>query len=136
MTVGSFMGKTFKVYEDVRTHKRKIFTPSNLSGSTGADFATHDRAAKKARTQYLGPKLREYSFDLLLRQQDGVNPRKLKDFFQKKSEKGKADYFIIGGKPLSSNRFVITDVSDEWDVVMLAGALVECKITLKLQEYL
>lgn len=136
MTVGSFMGKTFKVYEDVGKNKRKIFTPSNLSGSSGAEFATHDRAAKKARSQYLGPKLREYSFDLILRSQDGVNPRKIKDFFRKKCEKGKADYFIIGGKPLSANRFVITDVSEEWDVVLVGGALVECKITLKLQEYL
>lgn len=136
MTVGSYMGKTFKVHEDVGKNKRKIFTPSNLSGNSGADFATHDRAGKKARTQYLGPKLKDYSFDLVLRQQDGVNPRKIMEYFQRQSEKGKADYFIIGGRPLSPNRFVITDISEEWDAVLLAGALVECKITLKIREYL
>ncbi len=130
MAAGSFMGKTFTV------SSKKILTPSNLSGSTGADFAAHERVGKKARSQYLGPKLKSYSLDLLLRAQDGVNPRSILKYFQKKSEEGKADYFVVGRSPLSQYPFKITDVSDEWDAVIVGGALVECKITLKIEEYL
>lgn len=130
MAVGSFMGKTFKVND------KKIFTPSNLSGSAGADYAIHERAGKRARSQYLGPKLRNYTFDIVLRAQDGVNPLKIKNFFRKKCEKGKADHFIIGGRPLSSHKFKILEVSEEWNSVILGGALIECTITLKIEEYL
>lgn len=37
MAIGSFMGRTFTVSD------RRIFTPSNLKGQSGSDWATHDR---------------------------------------------------------------------------------------------
>ena len=130
MAVGTFMGQTFSV------SNKKIYTVKSLSETAGADYAIHERAGKKARSQYLGPKLRTYKVDITLRAQDGVNPRKKKDFFIKKAEKGKADYFIVGGKPLSPYPLKITDISDEWDAVILNGKLIECSITLDLEEYL
>lgn len=130
MAVGTFMGQTFTVSD------RKIYTVKKLSGSAGADYATHERAGMKARSQYLGPKLQSYTVDITLSAWNGVNPRSKRDFFIKEAEKGKADYFVIGGKPLSQNRLKITDVSEEWDSVMLNGVLTECSITLSLEEYL
>lgn len=47
-----------------------------------------------------------------------------------------ADYFIVGNAPISSYPFKITDVSDEWAAVLHSGALVECKVTLTIEEYL
>ena len=69
MAIGSFMGRTFTVSD------RRIFTPSNLKGQSGSDWATHDRTGAKARSQWIAPKLKSYSFDLLLRAQDGASPR-------------------------------------------------------------
>lgn len=69
MAIGSFMGRVFTV-----SHT-KIFTPSNLKGSTGSDWATHEVVGGKARSEWVGPKLKRYTFDLLLRAQDGVPPR-------------------------------------------------------------
>ena len=69
MAIGSFMGRVFTV-----SHT-KIFTPSNLKGSTGSDWATHEVVGGKARSEWVGPKLKSYTFDLLLRAQDGVPPR-------------------------------------------------------------
>ncbi|WP_418587646.1 phage tail protein [Gemmiger sp.] len=68
MAIGSFMGRVFTV-----SHT-KIFTPSNLKGSTGSDWATHEVVGGKARSEWVGPKLKSYTFDLLLRAQDGVPP--------------------------------------------------------------
>ncbi len=130
MAIGSFMGKTFKV------SNKKILTPSNFNGSSGADYATHDRAGKKARSQFLGAKLREYEFDIILEVQNGVSPLKIKEYFQKKCEKGNADYFVVGGKPLSKNRFVITSISEEWGSVIRGGTLTQCNLSLTIQEYL
>jgi hypothetical protein len=130
MAIGSYLGQTFKV------SRKMVYTLNKLSGSAGADYAIHDRAGKKARSEYLGPKLRTYSVDITLRAQDGVNPRKKRNYFIKMSEKGKAGYFVIGGKPLTKNRLKITDVSEEWDIVIKKGKLAECSITLELEEYL
>lgn len=130
MAVGSFMGRAFTV------NNWQIFTPSNLKGSTGSDWATHDVAGGKARSQWLGPKLKSYTFDLLLRAQDGVSPRSTLDYFQRMAESAAVDWFVIGGTPLSPNPFKITGISDEWDAVLNGGALVECKVSLTIEEYL
>ena len=47
MAIGSFMGRVFTV-----SHT-KIFTPSNLKGSTGCDWATHEVVGGKARSEWV-----------------------------------------------------------------------------------
>ena len=66
--VGSYMGRVFTV------SSQRILTPSNLKGSAGSDWANHEIIGKKARSQWVGPKLKSYTMDLLLRAQDGVSP--------------------------------------------------------------
>ena len=68
--VGSYMGRVFTV------SSQRILTPSNLKGSAGSDWANHEIIGKKARSQWVGPKLKSYTMDLLLRSQDGVSPRR------------------------------------------------------------
>lgn len=130
MAIGSFMGKTFTVSD------RRILTPNNLKGQSGSEWAVHDRIGAKARSQWIAPKLERYSFDLLLRAQDGVNPRSTLQYFKDCSEQPVADYFIVGNSPISQHPFRITDVSDEWAAVLQGGMMVECKVTLTIEEYL
>lgn len=130
MAIGSYMGRTFTVSD------RKIFTPSNLKGQSGSEWATHDRTGAKPRSQWISPKLKSYTFDLLLRAQDGASPRSTLKHFQECAEKGVADYFIVGNAPISAYPFKITALSDEWDAVLHSGALVECKVSMTIEEYL
>lgn len=130
MAVGSFMGRVFEV------SSHRVLTPSNLKGSTGSDWATHETVGRKARSQWIAPKLKSYSCDILLRAQDGVSPRSTLEYFQRMAESGRADWFVVGGKPLSQYPFKILSVSDEWNAVLNGGALVECKISLTIEEYL
>jgi len=74
------MGMTFTVSD------RRILTPSGLKGQGGSDWATHNRTGARARSQWIAPKLRKYQFDLLLRAQDGVNPRSVLRHFQRMAE--------------------------------------------------
>ena len=110
--VGSYMGRVFTV------SSQRILTPSNLKGSAGSDWANHEIIGKKARSQWVGPKLKSYTMDLLLRSQDGVSPRS-----------------TIGGRPISDNPFKLVSVSDEWDTVLNGGALIECRVSLNIEEY-
>lgn len=129
MAVGSYMGRVFTV------SSRKIFTPNNLSGSTGSDWANHEIIGRKARSQWVGPKLKSYTLDILLRAQDGVSPRSTLDFFQRAAESQNVDWFIIGGRPISEHPFKLVSVSDEWDAVLGGGQLIECRVSLTIEEY-
>jgi len=130
MATGSYMGRVFTV------SSRRVLTPSNLKGSTGSDWATHETVGRKARSQYLAPKLKSYSFDLLLRAQDGVSPRSTLTYYQRMAEAGMADWFIIGGRPLSPHPFRLLSVSDAWNAVLNGGVLVECMVSITIEEYL
>ena len=52
------------------------------------------------------------------------------------AENGYVDWFIIGSAPLSPYPFKLVSVSDSWDAVISGGALVECKVSLNIEEYL
>ena len=130
MQVGCFGGLVFSV------DSNKVFTMQDIQGSTGSDWATHNRTGARARSQWIAPKLRKYQFDLLLRAQDGVNPRSVLRHFQRMAETNAADWFIVGGSPVSPYPFKITDISDEWGAVLHGGAMVECKVSLTIEEYL
>ena len=113
--VGSYMGRVFTV------SSQRILTPSNLKGSAGSDWANHEIIGKKARSQWVGPKLKSYTMDILLRAQDGVSPRSTLDYFQRAAESQMVDWFIIGGRPISDNPFKLVSVSDEWDTYSTAA---------------
>lgn len=127
--IGSFMGLTFTV------SSQKVLTPDQLKGSSGSQWAVHNRTGAKAKSQWIAPNLRSYSLQLQLRAQDGVNPRWTLEVLQEAAESPRADYFIIGGKPLSNLPFRIISLSDSWDVVMTEGILTSCSVELNIEEY-
>lgn len=127
--VGAFMGLTFTV------SSQKLLTVSNLKGSTGSEWASHARTGAKAKSQWIAPKLESYSMQLRLRAQDGVNPRETLEALRKAAESPRADYFILGGKPLSDLPFKITSISDTWDTVLSGGILTACTVEINIEEY-
>lgn len=129
MALGSYMGKVFTV-SDIR-----VFTPKSLQGSAGSDWANHEIIGRKSRSQWLGPKLKSYTMEILLRAQDGIDPRSTLEYFQQAAESSKVDWLVIGGKPLSPNPFKLVSVSDEWGAVLGNGALIESKVSLSIEEY-
>ena len=114
----------------------QVLTPSNISGSTGADWADHEVLSSKTKSQYLGPQLRSYQMDIQLSSSFGVAPRTALDRLHEMSENGEVHYLIIGLAPLSMNKFAIESISDTWDVVGRMGVLMECKVSLTFREYL
>ena len=74
----------------------RVLTPSNFKGTTGANWAEHEVLGGKARAEYLSPKLREYTFDILLDAALGVNPRKMLNRLTEMSENGEIHYLIKG----------------------------------------
>lgn len=131
--IGCYGGVVFTV------SRWRVLTPSNISGSTGSDWATHELILCKSKSQYMGPQLKTYSFDLLLSNSLGVPARRLLNQLQQLAEKGCVDYLIIGNEPVGGCPFKLTKVTDDWKTVRRAGLIfnrsalrdVECSITLE-----
>lgn len=115
---------------------KRVLTPTALSGTAGSDWGSHDVAHGKPRSEWIGPKARTYKFDMTLRAQDGVPPRRTLNQLQQMAESANAYYFVIGGQPMADNPFKITGISDEWGAVLRGGQLVECNVSVELEEYL
>ena len=126
---GYFMGVFFEVND------RRILTPSNLAGQHGSDWAIHNMIGGKGKSQWVGEKLRTYTFDILLRLQDGIDPWTVFNAFQRASEDHKADYFIIGNRPLSQNMFKITALTDSEHKILSNDVCVEMKLNMTIEEY-
>ena len=98
----------------------RVLTPTGISGTSGSDWGSHDVVHGKVRSEWVGPKCKTYRFDMTLRAQDGVPPRRTLNQLQ----------------PMADNPFKITSLSDEWGAVLHGGALIECKVSVELEEYL
>ena len=103
----------------------RVLTPTGISGTSGSDWGSHDVVHGKARSEWVGPKCKTYRFDMTLRAQDGVPPRRTLNQLQQMAESANAYYFVLGGQPMADNPFKITSLSDEWGAVLHGGALIE-----------
>ena len=115
---------------------KRILTPTGISGTSGSDWGSHEVVHGKVRSEWIGPKCRTYKFDMLLRAQDGVPPRRTLNELQRMAESANAYYFVVGGQPMADNPFRITALSDEWGAVLYGGQLIECRVSIELEEYL
>ena len=129
MVVATLGNVIFEVYDG------KIFTPKGISGSTGSDWATHDVVHGKTTREWIGPKAMKYSFEVLLRAQDGVPPRRTLDQLQAMAESNNAFWFVVGGQTVGKNPFVLTEISEEWGATLQDGRLIACTVSLTLEEY-
>lgn len=118
-----------------RVDAERIFTPNNISGSAGSDWATHSVSRGKPTREWVGPKAQKYTFEVLLRAQDGVPPRKMLAMLQSMAESNNAYWFVVGGETVGSLPFILTEISDEWGATIRNGKLIECTVKLTLEEY-
>lgn len=130
MAVGN-LGKTitFEVSD------KKVLTFSNLSRTVKGRWTQHNIIGNKAKSEFLGPDLDGITFKISLSAMHGVKPRTTIEKIEKAVRKGTVLPFVIGGKKVGSNSWVITNVSEAWNCVYSKGELVTADVNLTLQEY-
>lgn len=92
-SIGCYAGLIFTV------SSWRVLTPDNITGSTSSNWATHSVIGGKDKSEYTGPGLKSYQFEIQLVSKLGVNPRKIFDALMKHCEAGTIDYFILSCKP-------------------------------------
>lgn len=126
------LGKTitFSVSSD------KVLTFNSMSRTVKGRWSTHSVIGIKPRSEFLGSDIETISLRIKLMAQHGVKPLKMLNRIHKAINKGTPLEFVLGGKKVGNNRWVITNASESWDCIFAKGELVEASVTLTLQEYL
>lgn len=114
---------------------KKILTFNGMTQTVSGRWATHDVIGNKPVSEFLGPGQKKISLSIYLSANHGVKPRKTIEAIEKAIGKGTPLTFVLGGKKVGNYQWIITDMSETWDNVILDGALVSAKLTINLAEY-
>ncbi len=128
--VGNF-GKSivFKVSDSY------VFTPNNFTKKVSGKWNTHDIMLKKPKPEFNGADQGEITYKIILDAVLGVRPRTVLETLENMVEKGTADILVIGGRQVGKNEWVITSMSETWDVVYNGGELVQATCSITMKEY-
>ena len=128
--VGNF-GKTisFEVSDS------RVLTFSGMSYSQGARFGEVSRLGEAPYMQFLGVDNAEISMDIVLDATLGVKPYDTQKAILKAMRKGEAEYLVIGGKKVGQAKFVISSVSEAWNVFLDAGQVVKMTLSVTFKQY-
>lgn len=127
--IGSFGEIVFEV-NDKRVHTFNQLTRDSAGRSTD-----HEVLGQKPVTQFNGPGLDTVSLTIKLHGAHGVKPREEMEQWLIKERDGDAEFLFIGGKGLGVSRWMITRVSQAWNIVMNRGELLSANVSIELKEY-
>lgn len=127
--IGSFGTVVFEVTPN------KINTFTDLEKSNKSRWSEHEIHGKKAKLEFEGAGLIDINYRLLLRVENGINPMKEIAKLEKMNDGGKAASFILGNKPISPNKFVITEISEALKNIDSRGNILSAEVTISLKEY-
>lgn len=129
LKIGSFGNVVFQV----STKKTLTFNEFQRSGE--ARWESHDVLVNKPRIEFQGPGLEELSLTVLFKAELGINPLKELDKLRKMRDSGTAAPFVIGGKPISSNYFVLQNLAERYTKIDGRGNVLAAEADLTLREY-
>jgi len=127
--IGTLGNIVFEVIGD------KVLTFTDLKRKRQIRIAEHEILQQKPLLEYLGPGLDEVTMSIQLNAALGIVPAEQLVKITKLFDAAKAVDLIIGGKPLSNSRWVITGVDDDFAFFDGKGNLLQINVALTLKEY-
>lgn len=128
MAIGN-IGKTV-VFE---TSDQRILNFTKFNRTVKGRWASHNRVGKKPKKQFLGPDASSLTFTIELNAEHGVKPRATLKKIEKLVTSGKPQKVVIGCKAFGKNKYVVTEVSSDFQRILNAGevAKIICEITME-----
>lgn len=116
---------------------REVFrTPKNLNWNGSVRYATHERHATHALTEFTGLDPDNFSLDILLTAELGVNPLEEVVKIWNYERDGEALGLVIGGKIYGKYRWNIKSHKTKIEYTDVAGNMYAAVVSLELLEYL
>ncbi|MCM3141296.1 phage tail protein [Brevibacillus sp. MER 51] len=111
----------------------RTFTDFTRSGASR--YADHEILGKKPKSQWIGPGLDTITFSMKFDVLYGLNPRKELAQLVEIERAGKAMPLTIGGVGIGVYMWIITALSQKWDIVDNHGHVLKATADLTLKEY-
>lgn len=112
-----------------------LLTPTKLTQGTSSRWQEHDLILKKPVSEFLGPGLKQVSFDIILSAIHGIEPNDEIKQLMEMCEKGEVFPLLIAEKPVSSNYWRLENVSVGETYYDAEGKLTHAVVSVGLKEY-
>lgn len=129
MPIASFGGKEFSASAD----KVYPFTDLSLSGAISTE--SQEREGQKPATYIKGLGLEVFSISIPLRDQVNVNVRNEHASWQAIRDARVPYFFIMGGKPIIPNKFLLKSVEMTESVIDQSGRIHKATLQMQFEEY-
>jgi phage protein U len=117
------------------TSSERLRTIDGMKRSGSARWATHDIMANKPVLEFLGPDVEQISFSMRLDVFLGINPTTELEVLREMRGTGEAAQLILNGRPITEHKWVIENLSENWERIDNQGRLLVATVEISLKEY-
>lgn len=128
--IGNF-GKTIRF----SVSSKKVLTFKNYSETVAGRWSVHNVQRKLPRSEFLGPELMVVTMEVVLDANLGVKPKTMRAKINKCVRNGAVAFLVVGGTPISKNKFKIKQVNNVFDEVLPNGKIAKITMSLTFEEY-
>jgi phage baseplate assembly protein W len=128
LPIASFSGKVFEVSSN------KIYNFEGYTRSYSLDVEEQEQEGAKSSSYIKGESLETISFNILMDARFVDVDAEISSWIEICKSK-KQDFFILGGKPVSSNKFLLKSISESDPVIDNNGKKLRVKLAIQLQEF-
>ncbi len=129
MAVAIFSKKTFQVSSS------RIYTLNDFSLNSSLNTESQDVAGKKPSTYVKGGALESMSFNIPVGTSLGINARLEYESWKSIMEAGRAYPFILGGRPVGVNKWILKSVALSNTKIDSKGCILSAVIDVEFEEY-
>lgn len=115
--------------------KNQILSFYDLARSSTSSFAEHERNGEKAYLEFGGDGLDELTLTIEADARYGIKPLEVQDKLFAMKAAGQAESFIMGGKRIGNNPYVITSIAEGFRILYVDGRPIRISFQLTLKEY-
>lgn len=129
MMVGSLGPVVFSVSDAF------VRTISGYSRKTSVRIESHDIIGQKPLSEWVGLSCDSISFTVKLSAFRGVNPKEEAEKLRRMAERGEAVTFVMGGAPVTQNKWLIESVDEDANYYDRMGNIISSDVKLSIREY-
>lgn len=115
--------------------KNQILSFHDLTRNAAASFAEHERNGEKAYLEFGGDGLDELTLTIEADARYGIKPLEVQDKLFAMKSAGQAAIFVVGGRRVGNNPYVITTIAEGFNVLHVDGRPIRISFQLTLKEY-
>lgn len=132
-TIGHF--GNVKFYVTNKKGKPRALSFNNAAWKSSANYEEHKRMGKKPLLEYVGNNLDEFTMDIYVSAFLLQSPMMIVEEIRKYCLQAKAYPLVIGKKRIGKNKYVITEVSNNLNMISRKGKLMIVGIAVTFREY-